>query len=314
MLLVAGGVRDPNLDRVATAARRCGVETREARFGADRALSLSWFIETGEVIIDGELLRPSALFYRRDVFNTLNEPDPRRRADHEFQASAWHALFRGWAAADESLRIVNRGFVDRSYNKPLQLALALRCGLAIPRTTVTNDAATLRALAAGEPCIAKPVNGGQLTSDLSDTLARFAPERTTLPAPAFAQNRLDAPEYRVFLIGQRVLAFTVASPHLDYRADHASTVVTLVDPHSAPVVSVAAPLKALAGRLGLDFCAADFKSDPRTGELVFLEVNEQPMFARFDRVADGAIGRALVRTLMGEAGAGEQVALAEAAA
>ena len=54
-----------------------------------------------------------------------------------------------------------------------------------------------------------------------------------------------------------------------------------------------AALTRLCNRLGLDFAAADFMTDA-DGSLVFLEVNSQPMFAAFDRVADGALCNAII--------------------
>jgi len=47
--------------------------------------------------------------------------------------------------------------------------------------------------------------------------------------------------------------------------------------------------------MGLDFGAADFKTDPDAGELVFLELNTSPMFARFNEVSQGTT---LCRMLM----------------
>jgi len=50
-------------------------------------------------------------------------------------------------------------------------------------------------------------------------------------------------------------------------------------------------------RLGLDFGAADFKTDPETGQLVFLELNTSPMFARFDQVSGGKVCTAIIHEL-----------------
>ena len=47
----------------------------------------------------------------------------------------------------------------------------------------------------------------------------------------------------------------------------------------------------------MDFGAADFKTDPDDGDLVFLELNTSPMFARFDAACGGALCRAMVEHL-----------------
>ena len=53
----------------------------------------------------------------------------------------------------------------------------------------------------------------------------------------------------------------------------------------------------LSDHLGLDFAAADFKTDARSGELQFLEINTNPMFAGFDQIAAGALSDALLKHL-----------------
>jgi glutathione synthase/RimK-type ligase-like ATP-grasp enzyme len=59
-------------------------------------------------------------------------------------------------------------------------------------------------------------------------------------------------------------------------------------------------LRNLMSRVGLDFGAADFKTDPETGQLVFLELNTSPMFARFDQVSGGKTCDAIVAELTAE--------------
>jgi hypothetical protein len=49
--------------------------------------------------------------------------------------------------------------------------------------------------------------------------------------------------------------------------------------------------------LRLDFGAADFKTCPKTGRFLFLEVNSSPMFAAFDAASDGAVSRAIAESL-----------------
>jgi len=49
--------------------------------------------------------------------------------------------------------------------------------------------------------------------------------------------------------------------------------------------------------LGLDFGAADFKTDPADRALVFLELNTSPMFARFDYTAGGQLTAAILEEL-----------------
>jgi hypothetical protein len=169
------------------------------------------------------------------------------------------------------------------------LVLARAAGLAIPRTVVTNHAATART--AAPDGIAKPVGGGDVTRPLDEALALGRAD-TILAAPALVQERLIAPELRIYVVGDATFAFEVRSPLLDYRASNDVEVVYL-GPGPAPA---AAQVRALAARCGLDYAAADLKSRA-DGTLVFLELNTAPMFARFDHACDGALCRTMVAWL-----------------
>jgi len=86
----------------------------------------------------------------------------------------------------------------------------------------------------------------------------------------------------------------VISPELDYRTTQNCRVESLdLLPAELP-----ARLSTLLDKLGLDFAAADFKTSPDTGELMFLEVNTGPMFAAFDRASNGLLCDAMVRALL----------------
>ena len=112
-------------------------------------------------------------------------------------------------------------------------------------------------------------------------------------APAIVQQRLVPPELRLYVVGDRYFAFNVISPELDYR----STQNCRVEPTEVPSALIAG-FGALLARLGLDFAAADFKTCPDTGELLFLEVNNGPMFAAFDLATSGELCLAMIQTLM----------------
>jgi len=111
-------------------------------------------------------------------------------------------------------------------------------------------------------------------------------------APAIVQKRLIAPEIRIYVIGHSAFAFEVRSVSLDYRVNQDAELVLL---QSVP--PELAMLRKLMSRLGMDFGAADFKTDPETGQLVFLELNTSPMFARFDQVSGGKVCAAIIREL-----------------
>ncbi len=55
-------------------------------------------------------------------------------------------------------------------------------------------------------------------------------------------------------------------------------------------------LRRLMEALAMDF-AADFKTSPATGRLIFPEINSSPIFAAFDRAAGGAVAESILDRL-----------------
>jgi hypothetical protein len=100
------------------------------------------------------------------------------------------------------------------------------------------------------------------------------------------------PEIRIYVIGQFAFAFEVRSSSLDYRVNQDAELILL--PEVPREVSM---LRKLMLWLGMDFGAADFKTDHETGQLLFLELNSSPMFARFDQVSGGQLCAAIIHEL-----------------
>jgi hypothetical protein len=284
-ILVAGGDRDPNVAVLVRALEAAGAAVRPLLYGAGARPWLAWDLDGDRLILDGDVLQPRAVFLRHDVFTQLADPRP----EPGFRAMAWTTALHGWVLAHPEVRCLNRVSFSSVPNKPHALLLARELGLAIPRTVITNSARVAREVG---DAIAKPVAGGELTHPLDHALAK-AGDADVLAAPALVQERLVAPELRVYVVGDATFTFEVGSPLLDYRASP-DVELTYLGPGPA---AVADRVRALARRLGLDFAAADLKSRPG-GELVFLEINTAPMFARFDHAAGGALAHALAGWLV----------------
>lgn len=295
LLLIAGGELDPNLPPLAAACERRGVPHRLLLVGADHHPGLTWLLDPNDqdddrLEVDGDELRPSAAFLRHDVFSHL--ADGRPASAH--RAMAWFATLSGWLDAHPEVRCVNRrrGLLSPPA-KPFQLALARRCGLAVPATLVGNQVEGVTAFRPG-PKIVKPVAGGDHCRPLDEVLGHTPTRDGVAPSPAIVQPELVPPERRIFAIGDRLLGFDIGSNALDYRSDPAARVAPWQDVPD----DLAAGLRRLLKALDLDFAAADFKTCPDTGELQFLEINNGPMFAAFDRAADGALTDSLVDFLL----------------
>jgi hypothetical protein len=290
LVLVAGGAADPNLKALLATLDRRGVPAARLLVGAAEHPHVTWDLDADTLALFGCPIRPTSAFLRHDVFDALAN----RRQESAQRAFAWYAAAMGWILAHPGVTWLNRRAAGAVTFKPHVLALARDVGLAVPRTLVSNDAAAVAGYLDEHPKIAKPVGGGGLCVPLDAALAAAPQKDGALAAPALVQERLVAPELRVYRAGSRWLAFEVESPHLDYRSTHEVTLRPVGVPQS-----ILGPLDKLTGTLGLDFAAADFKTHPDSGAWVFLEVNTAPMFAAFDVAANGALTSAIVDALVG---------------
>lgn len=298
-LLIAGGSEDPQLARIVDQARRRGADLRLALMDGAAAPALIFDPATRALAWGGEPLEVDAAFVRQDAFRPMRTGDP---ADAAF-AHGWKRAFDAFLLSRPEIRTFNRGFKPAdAVNKAHALALAAELGLPTPQTRLHDDPA--RALADLEAgfAVMKPAAGGDLCRVVSEaTLAALTGAGGKLAQPMLFQERLVAPELRIFRVGARFIAFEVASDALDYRDPSARA------PRLTPVAApdaLLAPLTALLDRLGLDFAACDFKTRAQTGAqgqagaLCFLEANSNPMFAAFDQASAGALTGAMLDWLL----------------
>ena len=287
-VFVAGGDADPNLAALLGALERRGVAHEALLVGANTHPRVTWDLDDDALVVEGAVVRPAAVFIRNDVFTGLasRRPEPFQRA------LAWYTTIHGWAVAHPDVRINNRASALTVTNKPHALCLAREVGLDIPSTLVTNDFGLLSRELEARALVAKPVNGGDYTRELSEVLRAAPVLDSSLPAPAIVQERLTPPEIRVYRVGESFFAYRLDADALDNRTTAECKVVPL-ELEELPA-GLTDGLRALTDRLQIDFGAADFKACPRTGRLLFLEINNGPMFAAFDAVSDNRLTNALV--------------------
>ena len=312
-LLLAGGHYDPNLTVLADAAQAANVELLDMRLPASESPAFCWNLEEGaprfqsqQINANHKLAKATGAFIRHDVFGGMADPRPEVSA----RASGWYQTLMGWFLAEPGIRIFNRHISPAAMNKPAALVLAREAGLRIPQTSITNEVGKFAAnhldrLAKHihpedihlkqnqlEEMIVKPVLGGDYCYSLADALAKTDLRGGLAATPAIVQKRLIAPEVRIYVIGSSAFAYEVRSVSLDYRVNQDAELILLPEvPHELSL------LRKLMSRLGMDFGAADFKTDPDTGQLVFLELNTSPMFARFDHISGGQISAAIIHEL-----------------
>lgn len=280
MILVAGGLYDTNLTVLLDRLRQRELPHRAIRVGPDGGPSLRIDIAANTLEVDGELMEPTAMFVRQDVFLY---PTPDIAAAHA-GASNWYSAVRGWALGRPDIRLFNRQTSLRENNKIQNLVAARKLGLRVPETLVATE------VPQGRPAgswIVKPVAGGAYTRLLDEVAAT---ERA--PYPRFFQPRLERPEMRIYKVDRTLMGFWLTSPDLDYRKTQSARLSEAEVP-----AELGEKLLELCDTLGLEFAAADFMADA-DGALHFLEVNSQPMFAAFDRVVEGRLADAIIDRLL----------------
>lgn len=287
-LLIAGGHLDPNLGQLVATAQQVGVVVQDLRHGVQDSPPLSWQLNQGSLKVNDQEIKPNGAFIRYDVFAGMEDTRPQVAK----RAMGWYQTLQGWLLSEPNIRLFNRHQSPIGGNKGATLVLAQRCGLAIPETLITNQETPLRQYAEGT-AIAKPVAGGDYCYGLEELLNGVEFRSGCAANPAIVQNRLVAPEIRIYIIGNQPLAFEMRSKSLDYRVKQDAEVIFL-----SQVPPEVESLRVLMAKLNMDFGAADFKSDPKTGKLIFLELNTSPMFARFNQVSEGALCRAMLNTLL----------------
>lgn len=293
MILVAGGQLDFNIGRLLGRMLQRRVPFVEVLVGPKLVPSITLDLAKDELRLNGALIRPTACFMRHDVFLQMSGKSRHAQA----AALNWYNAIKGWELAHDDVRGFNKTSFGTENTKLHNLYLARSVGFAVPDTLVTNEFERAAASMRGA-LIEKPVAGGEYTARLADLAGKLKGADAVARYPRFVQRKLARPEMRVYRIGDAIIAFHLASRDLDYR-EHNRVKLTVA---RAPR-KIEARLRALTDRLGLDFAAADFMRD-RRGEYCFLEVNTQPMFAAFDKVANGRVCDAIIDHLMrGRSGA-----------
>lgn len=234
---------------------------------------------TADRIVD--LAEVASVYYRRPTRFTF--PDDMSDADAVFAgAEAQFGVGGVLAALDGVLWVNNPARVAFAEYKPVQLRVASDCGLAVPRTLVTNDHCAARdfAAAVGGEIVCKTLSslvlseGGQPRITYTTLIDLTMVDPLSLAATAhllqeWVPKRYDA---RVTMIGHRPFAVAIHADNdaarIDWRADYDALTYA---PLSTPEHIIAGMIRYLHA-FGLEFGAFDFTVTPH-GDWVFLECN-----------------------------------------
>lgn len=195
--------------------------------------------------------------------------------------------------------------------KPLQLATAGACGLAVPRTLFTNDAVAVRRFhAESQPGLVCKVlgsntitEGGTLkvayTHRLSDDdLVELDTVSTT--AHQF-QDWVDGKhhEARVIVVGERIFPILIhagsAASRVDWRTDYAALRYEMAE---LPTL-VESGIRRYMAAFGLAYAAFDFAIEAAAEKWVFLEANTAGQYGFLETNTGAPISDALADLLAG---------------
>jgi glutathione synthase/RimK-type ligase-like ATP-grasp enzyme len=314
MILVISSPEDPHAQAVLAELDRLGRPARlvnlaefpmrmslSARFDNNGSNHFSLGFAGGDRV---SLADVTAVWWRRPqpfgLPAELAEP-----AYRQFALSEASTAFHGAWQSTEALWINDPVRDAAAAHKPWQLKLAKEVGLTLPETLITNDPAAAREFWRRYPgeVIYKPFL--QTAYAWRETrLLRRAEEalaEAVRLAPVIFQRYVPAgADLRIIAIGDRLFAAEAHGTD-DYEIDVRFNTRVGYRPHTLPD-GVAAKLRALQRRLGLEYGAIDMRRTP-AGEYVFFEVNPAGQFLYIEQLTGQPIAAALAAHLSAGAAA-----------
>ncbi len=196
--------------------------------------------------------------------------------DRGFVRGECAAMVAGlWSCLDA--RWVNDPDRDEAASRKMaQLRLAVRLGLRVPRTCMTNDPERARAFLDDEPgaVVFKPFSATPTTWRETRPVREADRELldTVRLAPVIFQEAVPGGvDVRVTIVGDQVHAAEIRGDASAYEYDFRVDASPRITPHDLPI-GVEARLRRLMRRLGIVYGAVDLRVAP-DGGYVFLEVN-----------------------------------------
>lgn len=221
-----------------------------------------------------------AIYYRRPTSFRL--PDHLSQEQQRFAKAEARRGLGGLLLALPVRWVSHPSRVADAEFKPLQLKLAAACGLRVPRTLLTNDAAQARDLA-GQLCgpmLYKPLSAPSIRTGAELSLIYATRVDGTaldgddigLTAHLFQESIPKKHDVRLTVVDEQFFAAAIHADsddaHIDWRSDYGALRYEKVGTPD----NVRRAVVALLRRLDLPFGAFDFTVTPED-EWVFLELN-----------------------------------------
>ncbi|MBD0837149.1 ATP-grasp ribosomal peptide maturase [Streptomyces sp. TRM68416] len=248
-----------------------------------------------------------AVYFRAP--NAFALPSAMSGPERRFAAAQARAGLGGIISALTCRWVNHPAAMSRAEYKPLQLATARECGLAIPPTLITNSPDAVRAFVGDMRGVAvcKPVASPVLIED--DQLKTVYTRRLTrddlgdlrgidTTAHLFQAWVDKDHEVRLTVVGERLLAAEVHAGsdtgHTDWRSDYASLTYRVTEVPN----DVAEGVRGYMDRLGLRFAALDFVVGP-DGAWTFLEANPCGQWDWIEHATGLPVSQAIADELQG---------------
>lgn len=309
-VLILAGEFDVSADQMVLALRNrevpvCRVDTRwfptqlriEAQLRDDR-----WQGRLRAPGRDIELERLRSVWYRGPTtFQFARELSDAER--HHAFLEAKYGL--GGVLSSLPVLWVNHPARAAAASKPVQLATAVRCGLSVPDTLITNDPDSVRRFASCGATVTKMLGANHIAEEGTRkiTFTRLLNDDDLadlrgIEVTAHQFQRWVPKQYdtRVIAVGGRLFAFAIhagnVASHIDFRADYGALSYEQI----ALPNEVTEGIRQFLGTMGLVYGALDFVVSPE-GAYTFLECNAGGQFGWLEARTGAPITEALADLL-----------------
>lgn len=271
---------------------RCAVAASDWLAGSR---GLSWSLadsaERSIPLADGHVIslaEVDAIWWRRHSRHQSSVPDIDDPAEKDVVDNDCYSTLLGMVETSfTGTWISSPTATNRAENKLIQLQAAMRVGLTLPETLVSQNPDAIRAFHRSMPggVIVKPVRGTHRVPLLTQrlTAAHLANAASLATSPAIYQRLIPGRKHlRVLVLGTQAFGAQLDCSDLDWRPRLDSTVTPSdIDP------KLSAALARLLDALDLRMGVFDIKIDETTQEPIFLEVNPQGQFLFVEGLGGG---------------------------
>jgi hypothetical protein len=294
MILCIGLAADDTFCHTLLALKQSGVEFDIIDFAQlvySGELELSWNdLMSSTILLHDKtyILRVYESAWIRLIDIAAEAPDERLKWRAAEFYRALNLLF-----SNSPLRVMSPPLQDCSNFSKLYHAVALAAigGWYIPRSCLTNSRDNALKFIAS--CQAGVIFKGSSAVKTWVTLYNVEQHLERMQwlnsCPVLFEERIDGPDVRVHVVGERLFAEMIESPELDYRLGRNNTYHRIDLP-----TDITQGCLALAEDCGIPFLGIDFKIQRTTGIWYFLEANSLPSYQGYDRRTGGAISSAIV--------------------